>query len=457
MIPADGAVQRPGFNAASEAFPIGRLPRDFIWGVSTSSFQIEGATQEDGRRPSVWDTYAQKGAIANHDTGDVACDHYHRYPEDIALMQKLGVNAYRFSVAWPRLLPQGRGTPNERGLAFYDRLIDAILAADIEPWLCLYHWDLPQALDDLGGWTTRDCIEWFSEYAMLIADRYGDRVKRFATFNEPSIFTLFGLGFGKHKRAVSSAELLHRSIHYVNLAHGAAVDILRARVVGSSIGAIHNYQPCLPSTPADAEAAKRCDVYWNNAFPDPQYLGRYPEPLNRSIEAFMQSGDLARVSVPLDWFGLNHYSPVFVKDNPNSVVGFGFGERPTEIPITPNGWPIMPHAFEETLLAVSRRYPLPIYVLENGFGGTDIPVAGAIDDTDRIAFMRSYISAMNDAVAKGADVRGYFVWSLLDNFEWDCGYSVRFGLTYVDYATQRRVPKASFAWYRDLIKAAHTK
>ena len=455
MIAADGVVQRPVLKATSGAFPIGRLPRNFIWGVSTSSFQIEGATQEDGRGPSVWDTHAHKGAIANHDTGDVACDHYHRYPEDIALMQQLGANAYRFSVSWPRVLPQGRGTPNERGLAFYDRLIDAILAANIEPWLCLYHWDLPQALDDLGGWTTRDCIEWFSEYATLIADRYGDRVKRFATFNEPSIFTLFGLGFGNGKRAVASSEVLHRSIHYVNLAHGAAVDILRARVAGSSIGVIHNYQPCIPSTAADAEAAKRCDAYWNKAFPDPQYLGRYPEPLDRSIESVLQPGDLARISKPLDWFGLNHYSPVFVSDNRESVAGFGFGERPAEIPVTPNGWPIMPHAFEETLLTVSKRYSLPVYVLENGFGGTDTPdVNGAVDDTDRIAFMQAYIGAMNDAVAKGADVRGYFVWSLLDNFEWDAGYSVRFGLTYIDYATQRRVPKASFAWYRDLIKTA---
>jgi beta-glucosidase len=450
VTPASGPVQGPD----SAALPIEHLPSDFIWGVSTSSYQIEGAAQEDGRGPSVWDTYAHSGAISNRDTGDVACDHYHRYLEDIALLRQLGVQAYRFSVAWPRVLPQGRGASNERGLAFYDRLIDAILAAGIEPWLCLYHWDLPQTLDDLGGWTTRDSVEWFSDYTALVAQRYGDRVKRFATFNEPSIFTLFGLGFGKGQRATASAESLHKSIHHINLAHGAAVDVLRERVAGASIGAIHNYQLCLPSTPADAEAAKCCDAYWNRAFPDPQCLGRYPEHLQRPVEAFMQPGDLARISRRVDWFGLNHYSPVFVKDDPGSLLKFGFGEKPPELPITPNGWPISPKAFEQTLLTVSRQYSLPVYVLENGFGGNDAPDPdGKVRDPERIAFIQAYIGAMDTAVANGADIRGYFVWSLLDNFEWDAGYSVRFGLTYIDYANQRRVPKSSFAWYRDLIKA----
>ncbi len=439
----------------SAPLPIGRIRRDFIWGVSTSSFQIEGATREDGRGPSVWDTYGQTGAIANHDTGDVACDHYRRYPDDIALMQKLGVQAYRFSVAWPRVLPKGRGMPNEAGLAFYDRVIDVLLAAGIEPWLCLYHWDLPQALDDLGGWTTRNSVGWFADYAALVADRYGDRVKRFATFNEPSIFTLFGLGFGTGKRATTSVDALHRSIHHVNLAHGAAVDAIRARVPDSLLGAIHNYQPCLASRPGDKNAAERCDAYWNNAFPDPQYLGTYPHLMRSAIEPHMQAGDLARIRRPVDWFGLNHYSPVFVKTDTNSVTGFGFGDRPPEIPVTPNGWPIMPDSFRDTLLSVSKRYALPVYVLENGFGGFDKPDAtGAVIDTDRIEFLRAYIGALNAAVVGGADIRGYFIWSLLDNFEWDAGYSVRFGLIYIDYPTQRRIPKASFEWYRDLIKAA---
>ena len=458
MVLGDGAGDGPERTRTPQPFPIGQLRRDFIWGVSTSCFQIEGATREDGRGPSVWDTYAQTGAVANHDTGDVACDHYHRYPEDIALMQQLGIQAYRFSVAWPRVLPQGRGMPNEPGLAFYDRLIDRILSAGIEPWLCLYHWDLPQALDDLGGWTTRDSVAWFADYAMLVAERYGDRVKRFATFNEPSIFTLFGLGFGQGKRAASSADTLYRGIHHVNLAHGAAVDIVRARVAGGLIGAIHNYQPCLASTPNDTQATEYCDAYWNKAFPDPQCLGVYPEQIEAAIEAHIQAGDLARICRPVDWFGLNHYSPVFVKADPDTVLGFGFGDRPAEIPLTPNGWPIMPHSFRETLQDVSKRYGLPVYVLENGFGGNDKPDgAGAVIDNDRIAYLRAYIGAMNDAAAAGADIRGYFVWSLLDNLEWDQGYGVRFGLAYVDYSTQRRIPKASFEWYGDLIKAARNR
>ena len=460
MSSGDGTGNSGGSGQTSvfEYPPIAALRRDFIWGVSTSSFQIEGATREDGRGPSVWDTYGQKGLIANHDTGDVACDHYHRYPEDIGLMRQLGNQAYRFSVAWPRILPEGRGKANEPGLEFYDRLIDALLAAGIEPWLCLYHWDLPQALDDLGGWTTRDCVGWFANYAALVAERYGDRVKRFATFNEPSIFTLFGLGFGYGKRATSSSDALHRAIHNINLAHGAAAEIVRARVNGCSIGAIHNFQPCLPSTPADGQAAERCDTYWNKAFPDPQCLGAYPEIMRAAIEPHMQTNDLASICRPVDWFGLNHYSPVFVKADASSVAGFGFGEKPAEISVTPNGWPIMPDSFCDTLLRVAKRYALPLYVLENGMGGYDQPdETGIVSDNDRIAYLRAYISAMNAAASAGADIRGYFVWSLLDNFEWDSGYSVRFGLTYIDYPTQRRIPKASFEWYRGLIRAARNR
>lgn len=434
---------------------IAALRPDFIWGVSTSAFQIEGATREGGRGLSVWDTYGQKGLVANRETGDVACDHYHRYPEDIGLMRRLGVQAYRFSVAWPRVLPQGRGTPSEAGLAFYDRLIDAICAAGIEPWLCLFHWDMPQALDDLGGWTSRDCAEWFADYAALLAHRYGDRVKRFATLNEPSVFTLFAHGFGGGGAKAAETDPLHRSIHHVNLAHGAAVDAVRAAVPGVSIGGIHNIQACLPSSAADVRAARYCDAYWNRAFPDPQCLGAYPDLLQAAIEPHIRPGDMARIQRPVDWFGLNHYGPVYVKSDASQRLGFGLGERPRGIPTTPIGWPIDADSFRDTLLTLSARYRMPIYVLENGLGAHDKPdAAGAIADDDRIAYLRAYIEAVDKAVIAGADVRGYFVWSLLDNFEWDSGYSVRFGLTYVDYPTQKRVPKASFHWYRDVIESA---
>ena len=432
------------------------LRPDFIWGVSTSSFQIEGATREDGRGPSVWDVYCQSGEIKNQDTGDVACDHYHRYREDVGLMRTLGVQAYRFSVAWPRILPQGRGYANEAGLSFYDRLIDELLAAGIEPWLCLYHWDLPQALEERGGWLDRESAVWFADYAGLVAARYGDRVKRFATFNEPSIFSLFSRSLGKWDR--DSEDKLHRMIHHVNLAHGAAVDVLRAKVTGASIGCIHNRQPCRPSSgsEADAAAAARLDVYWNAAFPDPQCRGEYPSSMRAAIEPHLQPGDLTRICQPLDWFGLNHYSPVYVKARADAMLGYDFGDKPAHAPLTPIGWPIDPEAFQETLQTAHRLYGLPIYVLENGYGNSDQPdQTGAVTDTDRIEFLQAYISAMNTAASSGVDVRGYFIWSLLDNFEWDSGYSVRFGLTYVDYASLRRIPKSSYSWYAGLIRATH--
>ncbi len=434
------------------------LRPDFIWGVSTSSFQIEGATKEEGRGASIWDIYCQSGRIKNHDTGDVACDHYHRYREDVALMKTLGVQAYRFSVAWPRVLPQGRGAANEAGLGFYDRLVDELLTARIEPWLCLYHWDLPQALEDLGGWLNRESVGWFADYTALVAARLGDRVKRFATFNEPSMFSLFSRSLGSPRR--TSEDNLNRMVHHVNLAHGAAVDIIREKVPGASIGCIHNVQPCRPSTgsEADAAAAARLGVYWNAAFPDPQCRGKYPLEMRPGIAPHLQPDDLRRICRPVDWFGLNHYGPVYVKAQPNAMLGYDFGKKPAGVPLTPIEWAIDPEAFRETLQLVHARYNLPIYVLENGYGNSDQPdQTGAVIDTGRMEFLRNYIEAMNSAASSGADIRGYSIWSLLDNFEWDSGYSIRFGLTYVDYASLKRIPKFSFDWYARLIKTAQRR
>jgi beta-glucosidase len=433
------------------------VPHNFVWGVSTSSYQIEGAARDEGRGPSIWDTYCtQSGRIANGDTGDVACDHYHRYPEDIALMRELGVTGYRFSVAWPRVLPHGRGAINEAGLAFYDRLIDAVMAAGIEPWLCLYHWDLPQALDDLGGWTSRDTAGWFADYATLISRRFGDRVKRFATFNEPSVFSLLGYCLGGQAPGIVSHAMLLRTIHHVNLAHGAAIDVLRANVREASLGIVHNHQPCLPSsdTPENSAAAEKFAAYWNGAYPDPQIRGYYPPAIADVIAPYQQPGDLARICRPIDWFGLNHYSPLYVQASDNPL-GAGFGPTPPEVPRTANDWPMEPHAFRDALLTVHERYKLPIYVTENGTAGADVIGGnGEVVDQPRIDFLTAYTAAMFEAIQAGADVRGYFVWSLLDNFEWGSGYSQRFGITYVDYATQRRIPKASFYWYAGLIKAS---
>jgi beta-glucosidase len=446
----------PDHSSATPGGP--HVPHGFFWGVSTSSYQIEGAAREDGRGPSIWDTYgAQPGRIANGDTGDVACDHYHRYREDVALMRELGVTAYRFSVAWPRIMPQGRGAVNEAGLAFYDRLIDVLLDAGIAPWLCLYHWDLPQALDDLGGWSNRDNAGWFADYAAVIARRFGDRVKHFATFNESSVFSLFGYCLGGQAPGIVSHAMLLRTIHHVNLAHGAAIDVLRAHVRDASLGIVHNVQPCLPST-ATAEnvaAAEKFGAYWNGAYPDPQLLGYYPPLLADAMAPYQQPGDLARICRPIDWFGLNHYSPLYVQATDSNPLGVGFGPTPPEIPRTATDWPIQPAAFRDTLLDVHRRYRLPIYVTENGTANHDaIDRNDKVVDEPRIDFLKAYTAAMFAAIKAGADVRGYFVWSLLDNFEWGSGYSQRFGITYVDYPTQRRIPKASFHWYAGLIKGS---
>ncbi|HYD29636.1 MAG TPA: GH1 family beta-glucosidase [Azospirillaceae bacterium] len=433
-------------------------PEGFLWGVSTSSYQIEGAAKEDGRGPSVWDLHCrQKDRVANGDTGEVACDHYHRYPEDVTLMKDIGIGAYRFSVAWPRVLPRGRGAANGKGLDFYDRLLDKVLEAGIEPWLCLYHWDLPQGLNEMGGWLNRDIAGWFADYTALVARRYGDRVKRFATFNEPSVFTIFGYGLGWNAPAIADRAALLKSVHHVNLAHGAAVDVVRSLVPDVSIGAVHNCQPVVPErdTPEDKQAAEILDEYWNYAYPDPQCLGVYPPYLAEAIEPYTQPGDMARICRPVDWFGLNHYSPIYARGDGETPLGFRWGDAPPGVPRSDIGWPFVPDAFRAELVRLHKRYRLPIYVTENGTGGGDtLDETGNIDDQHRIRYLDAYTRKMHEAIAEGADVRGYFVWSLLDNFEWGSGYVQRFGLVHVDYETQKRTMKGSGRWYQALIKSS---
>jgi beta-glucosidase len=428
---------------------------DFTWGVSTSAYQIEGAVNEDGRGPSIWDLYSRlPGKIAGGDTGDIACDHYHRYREDVVLMQKLGIDAYRFSVAWPRVMPEGRGAINEAGLAFYDRLIDSLIGSGIEPWLCLYHWDLPQALQDEGGWTNRDCAQWFADYASVVARRYGDRVKRFATFNEPSVFTLFGYCLGGQAPGIVDRAMLLRAIHHVNLGHGAAVDRLRATVTGASLGAVHNCQPCRPATdkPEDRAASDMLDAYWNGAFPDPQLRGVYPPLLSEAMAPYVKPGDLAQINRPVDWFGLN-FAALCGGERPQSarpVVWFGASRCAALL-----------HGLAGRAGCVPRNphhhaQALRLGDLRDGKRHCQCGQAHAQRRGARRAahfLSQSLTDAMFDAIADGVDVRGYFVWSLLDNFEWGSGYSQRFGLVYMDYPTLRRLPKDSFHWFGDLIKA----
>lgn len=436
-------------------------PRDFVWGVSTSAFQVEGAAREDGRGPSIWDTRCTlPGKVYKGGTGDVSCDHYHRYPEDIAIMRSLGVDAYRFSIAWPRVLPAGRGKVNEAGMAFYDRLVDSLLAAGIEPWACLYHWDMPQALENLGGWTARDSAGWFADYSALMAQRLGDRVKRWVTFNEFSVFTLFGYATDWCAPGVVDRTANLRAIHHVNLAHGRCVDVLRDTVRDASIGAIHNRQVVRPATASEADrsAAAMLDAHWNLAFPEPQLRATYPDLLAEAIEPWVQAGDMAQICRRIDWLGLNHYGPIFAKADPSTIWGFAWGDAPADAPVREEiGWAIFPEAFRDELIELSQRYKLPVYVTENGCGSLDTPDAtGAIHDPRRVAYLETYTAAMHEAISAGADVRGYFVWSLLDSFEWGAGYTNPFGIVHVDFETQKRTPKSSARWYADFIKQARS-
>ena len=447
---------RPNQPLSPPTAPLPGLPPGFTWGVSTAAYQIEGAAREDGKGLSIWDEFTrQKGRIANGDTGDVACDHYHRYAEDVALMRRLGVGAYRFSVSWPRVLPAGRGRANPAGVAFYDRLIDALLESGIEPWLCLYHWDLPQALDELGGWINRDIAGWFADYTALVLRRFGDRVKRFATFNEPNVGTLFGYGMGWNAPGIARAESFFAAAHHLNLAHGAAIEAVRTLAPKATIGAIYNRQACLPITeaPEDAVAANILDACWNRLYADPQILAEYPPELIDQMLPFIKAGDMARIAQPADWFGMNHYCPIYARAAA-SPLGFAWADAPHDGPLTEVGWRINPDAFRDELKLCSSRYGLPIYVLENGFGGHDKPdESGAVNDIARADYLRTYTGALAEAVRDGADVRGYFIWSLLDNFEWGSGYANRFGIVYVDYVTQQRIPKASFDWFASLIRS----
>ncbi|MFN7056770.1 GH1 family beta-glucosidase [Hyphomonas sp.] len=427
------------------------FPAGFVWGASTASYQIEGAHDVDGRGPSIWDAFsAEPGRVKNGDTGNIACDHYHRYREDVALMRTANFSAYRFSVSWSRVLPEGRGAANAAGLDFYDRLTDELLAQGIEPWLCLYHWDLPLALHEAGlGWTSREIVPLFADYAGLLAQLLGDRVARWATFNEPNMFTMLGHGAGVHAPGLRGRETWLDAVHHVNLAHGAAVRRLRAELpAGSLIGSVPNLQPAVPATDsgADREAAARMDAVMNRATADPVFLGKY-DPLTREwMGDRIRPGDEEAIYAPLDWLGLNHYSPQYASAHPNSW-GFRMADPPEGAETTLMGWHVKPEAFRDVLIETSERYRLPVYVTENGMADDGEPdAAGEVNDAGRIHYLERYLGAVLDARAGGADVRGYLVWSMLDNFEWAMGYGPRFGIVHVDYQTLRRTPKASYHW-----------
>jgi beta-glucosidase len=432
------------------------FPSDFIWGAAASAYQIEGAAHEDGRGESIWDRFsATPGKVRAGDTGEIACDFYHRYPEDIALMRELGLDAFRFSIAWPRIVPSATGPVNEAGLDFYDRLVDALLEAGIRPYVNLFHWDLPQKLEDAGGWPERATAEAFASYAAVVAQRLGDRVKDWITHNEPFCTSWLGYGMGAHAPGRKSVRDALAASHHALLAHGWAVEAIRRASPDAEVGIVVDPWPIHPASddPADVAAAWAEDGVRNRWFFDPLLRGAYPEDVLERFEAEappIRDGDLETISVPLDFLGVNNYS--------RRIVRAGLNGTAIDVPapggeLTDMGWEVYPDALHESLVRMHREYGVEsIYITENGAAFADVRSHdGRIHDVERIAFLHGYLDAIERARAEGVPVRGYFVWSLLDNFEWSLGYSKRFGLVYVDYPTLERVPKDSFYWYRDLI------
>jgi beta-glucosidase len=428
-----------------------QFPPGFIWGTATSSCQIEG--RGDRIADSIWDTFARKpGAIGDGSTPEVACDSYHRYAEDIALMARLGLKAYRFSISWPRVLPDGIGQADSRGLDYYSRVTDALLKAGIEPWICLFHWDLPQALQDRGGWGNRAIADWFAEYAQLMARRLGDRVTRWVMFNEPQVHAMMGHGLGEHAPGLRGREPMAAATHHQNLAQGRGLAALRS--FGSArfkLGTVMSLQPVRPADglAANQEAAKQWDAAWNRAYLDPLFHGTYPARFTPLVEKLVQPGDLEQIHQKIDFLGVNYYSPMYQRADPTGIVGTNWGALPAAMPTTGMGWAVDPGALTETLADLRDHYGNPqVYITENGaFFKEATGPSGRIDDKQRIGYLRDHIAACHYAIAQGVNLGGYFVWTIMDNWEWAHGYSATFGLTRLDRATLTRTPKASYDWF----------
>jgi beta-glucosidase len=433
-----------------------RLPSDFVWGAAVSAYQIEGAVDEDGRGESIWDRFtATPGRIANGDTGAVACDSYHRYREDVALMSRLGLKAYRFSISWPRVIPDGRGPVNSAGLDFYDRLVDELLVNGIQPYPTLYHWDLPQPLEDRGGWPVRDTVDAFAEYVEAVSARLSDRVTHWITHNEPWVAAWLGYGWGEHAPGRHSDSDALAAAHHLLLSHGRATEVLR-RNGSAQVGITLDAIPIHPYTESEADiaAARFEDGFRNRWFVDPVLRGEYPPDMLEHFAEILPpiaDGDLRAIATPLEFVGVNYYRRHVVRSGSNGrpvIVESPSVER------TAMGWEVYPDGLLELLVRLNEDYDVPpIYITENGAAFDDSRRNGTVDDPQRTAYIARHVEAIAEAIDQGVPMAGYFVWSLLDNFEWTRGYAKRFGLVYVDYETLERVPKASYHWYRQLIAA----
>lgn len=438
-----------------------RFPDDFTWGVATSSYQIEGASDEEGRGESIWDRFTHTpGHIADGSTGDVACDHYHRYPEDVALMARLGLGAYRLSIAWPRILPEGRGAANPAGLDFYDRLVDTLLGAGITPFITLYHWDLPQALQDAGGWPDRATVEAFVEYADIVTGALGDRVKHWMTLNEPWVSAELGYGRGEHAPGHSDLDEMLAAAHHLLLAHGLAVPVIRRNAAGARVGIVHNPEPKEPASRSyvDRAAAYRADGRRNRWYLDPLAARGYPADivafLDRPMD-FVRDGDLETIAEPIDFLGINYYTRGVVRSDAVPEERNAPREVTRSDDETTMGWEVSPKGLYDILCRLHFDYRFPtLIVTENGAAFDDtIGPDGRIDDPRRIAYLREHFRAAARAIEAGVPLTGYFVWTLIDNFEWAYGYTQNFGLMHVDRETLARTPKASADYYRRVIAA----
>ena len=437
------------------------FPADFIWGTATAAYQIEGAAATDGRAPSIWDTFSKTpGKVRNGDTGDIACDHYHRYTADFELMKSLGFGAYRFSISWSRVIPNGRGLINAAGLAFYDRLLDAMLERGIQPFATLYHWDLPQTLEDAGGWLARDTAMAFAEYADVMTRALGDRLKNWATLNEPWCSAFLGYGIGIHAPGKTDFAASLQAGHHLLLAHGLAMPIIRENVPQAHAGIVLNPAPVYPASPssADVAAAQRADGFQNRWYFDPIFNRGYPADTLKAYGDFapvVEPGDMEIIAAPIDFIGVNYYSrnvvadaPVSANPAPEALLGYR-NVRLNDVPRTFFDWEVYPQGLTDLLERVQRDYnPASILITENGASYLDQVIEGSIDDPERTAYFQSHLAASLEALRKGVKLDGYFAWSFLDNFEWAEGYQKRFGLTHVDFATQARTVKSSGQWFK---------
>lgn len=438
------------------------FPEKFFWGTATSAYQIEGAALEDDRGQSIWDRFSHTpGKIKDNSSADTACDHYHRYLEDIKLMKKLGVNAYRFSISWPRILPTGYDKVNQKGLDFYDKLTDSLLEAGITPFATLYHWDLPQNLEDKGGWTSRLTSFYFSNYTDIVTRRLGDRIKHWITLNEPWCSSMLGYYEGVHAPGRYDLRKALSASHHLLLAHGLVLSTISSNSPGSEAGIVLNLSPVYPSTPLlkDAKAAKNFDGYLNRWFLDPLYKGIYPDDMLELYQDFfccVNPSDLKIISKNTEhcpaFLGVNYYTPAWVKySEEHPPLHFSI-ETPKWLPKTSYGWAVYPRGLKEVLERLKGFDIKKIYITENGVALDDKLVKGKISDTKRIEFIASHLDQLSQAIKEGSPVAGYFLWSLMDNFEWSEGYTKRFGITYTDYKTQKRTIKQSGRYYKEIIK-----